>query len=82
MQDFKRAFNTYKFVTANKMPRGGGFGSPSPIPANRGYQPGQGSSLDNSVKDRGHDEDFFAAGDGVRYLPTDRFNSLKLRLAL
>ena len=49
--DFKRAFNTFKVATANKMPRGAGFGETSPVPVSRGYRPGQGSSLDNSVKD-------------------------------
>lgn len=74
--DFKRAFNTYKIVTANKMPRGAGFGVASPVPVTRGYQPGQGSSLDNSVKDRSsQNDDFFSSSEAVRYLPNDSMYS-------
>jgi hypothetical protein len=77
--DFKRAFNTFKVATANKMPHGSAFGPASPVPVSRGYRPGQGSSLDNSVKDRPAGqppEDLFpAAGDGIRYLPSDSFYS-------
>lgn len=44
---FKNAFSTYKLATANKMPHGGGSNT-SPVPITQGYNPGQGSSLDNS----------------------------------
>lgn len=75
--DFKRAFNTFKVATANKMPRGAGFGETSPVPVSRGYRPGQGSSLDNSVKDSrpSGPDSFISAGDGIRYLPNDSFYS-------
>ena len=72
--DFKRAFHTYKVATANKMPRGAGFGETSPVPVTRGYRPGQGSSLDNSVKENRSD-DPFSSCDGVRYLPNDSLYS-------
>ena len=75
--DFKRAFNTFKVATANKMPRGAGFGETSPVPVSRGYRPGQGSSLDNSVKESrpGQPDSFISVGDGIRYLPNDSFYS-------
>ena len=47
---FRGTFDTYKFVTANKMLQSNT--ASSPVPLGAAFNPGQGSSLDNSLADR------------------------------
>ena len=47
---FKGTFNTYKFVTGNKMLQSNT--TSSPVPLGTAFNPGQGSSLDNSLADK------------------------------
>lgn len=47
---FKGTFDTYKFVTGNKMVQSNT--ASSPVPLGTAFNPGQGSSLDNSLADR------------------------------
>ena len=47
---FKGTFDTYKLVTGNKMLQGNA--ASSPVPLGAPFNPGQGSSLDNSLADK------------------------------